>query len=317
MTWSLYHLGVIAYRKGEETRARSLLEECRACAQESGDNRSLAYILLFLGMAAIERGEYAAARSSLEESLALLREANNNEDIVWAFFHLARALFALSEQAQALALLEEGLAFTRETHYQYGRAAGLYLRGRFAFDQGQMTAARASLQESLAFYRAFKDPHRAAHVLSYLARVALLRGDEVEACALCEESVEVFRLADDTEGIVYCMQGFGATLAELGKPIWAARLWGAVEARHHVNRRPSPLLLPFERTQAERADYEEMGNTVRAELGEHAFAQAFAEGQTLTPEQALACRDQPLPSNQSHGNTRVSALKPDVHPPLT
>ncbi len=47
-------------------------------AEEIGDNRSLAYLLLFLGMAAIERGEYAAARSSLEKSLALFREMNNN-----------------------------------------------------------------------------------------------------------------------------------------------------------------------------------------------------------------------------------------------
>ncbi len=50
-------------------------------------------------------------------------------------------------------------------------------------------------------------------------------------------------------------------------------------------------------------------NTVRAELGEYAFAQAFAEGQTMTPEQALAIGDQPLLSNQSHTNIRASSIK--------
>ena len=309
LAWSLYHLGVIAYRKGEETLARSLLEECHTCAEEVGDRRSLAYILLFLGMAAIERGEYAAARSPLEESLALLREANNNEDIVWPIFHLARALFALGERAQAQALVEEGMAFSRETHYQFGRAAGLYLLGRFAFDQGKMTEARSSLEESLAFYRAFREEHRAAQVLSYLARVVLSQGEVTGACTLCEESVALFRLADDTEGMVYCLQGFGTTVVRQGNPIWAARLWGAAEAARSATSLPVPLLLPFERTQAERADYETMVGIVRAELGEYAFNQAFAEGQTMTPEQVLATGDQPVLSEQSHINSGVSSIR--------
>ena len=98
----------------------------------------------------------------------------------------------------------------------------------------------------------------------------------------------LFEQVDDTEGIVYCLQGFGGTVARQGKPGWAARLWGAAEALRHISSPPVPLLLPFERTQAERADYEVMVSTVRVEFGEHAFTQAFAEGQTMTPEQALA-----------------------------
>jgi len=294
MAWSLYHLGVAAYTKGDETLARSLLEECRECAEETGDNRSLAYLLLFQGMAAIERGDYTAARPPLEESLALLQEMSNSEDIVWSFFHLARVLFAQGEQTRAQALVEEGLARARQTNYQFASAAGSYLRGRFAFDLGDMTAAQSSLEESLAFYRNFREQHRAAHVLSYLARIALIQGHETEARALCEKSVALFRLADDTEGIVYCLQGFGGTVARQGNPLWAARLWGAVEALRRVNNRSIPFLLPFERTQTERADYESMVSAVRAELGEDAFAQAFTEGQTMTPEQAIKSQDQPL-----------------------
>ncbi len=157
-----------------------------------------------------------------------------------------------------------------------------------------MTAAQSSLEESLAFYRNFREQHRAAHVLSYLARIALIQGHETEARALCEKSVALFRLADDTEGIVYCLQGFGGTVARQGNPLWAARLWGAVEALRRVNNRSIPFLLPFERTQTERADYESMVSAVRAELGEDAFAQAFTEGQTMTPEQAIKSQDQPL-----------------------
>jgi DNA-binding CsgD family transcriptional regulator len=87
-----------------------------------------------------------------------------------------------------------------------------------------------------------------------------------------------------------------------GKLVWAARLWGAVEALRHVSGPPVPLLLVFERTQAERAGYERMLSAVRAEIGERAFAHAFAEGQTMTPEQ-------PLVSHPSHTNSRAFSIK--------
>jgi hypothetical protein len=102
----------------------------------------------------------------------------------------------------------------------------------------------------------------------------------------------LFRQVDDPEGIAYCLQGFGGWVARQGKPLWAARLWGAAEGFYNV-REPR---LPIERTQAERADYEGMVSTVRAELGEYAFTQAFTEGQAMTPEQAIQRQGQRLTS---------------------
>jgi hypothetical protein len=106
----------------------------------------------------------------------------------------------------------------------------------------------------------------------------------------------LFRQVDDPEGIAYCLQGFGGWVARQGKPLWAARLWGAAEGFYNVREPRLPLLLPIERTQAERADYEGMVSTVRAELGEYAFTQAFTEGQAMTPEQAIQRQGQRLTS---------------------
>jgi DNA-binding NarL/FixJ family response regulator len=53
-----------------------------------------------------------------------------------------------------------------------------------------------------------------------------------------------------------------------------------------------------ERTPAERTAEERLVSTVRAQLGEQAFAQALAEGRTMTLEQALAAQGQPLLSGQ-------------------
>jgi predicted ATPase/DNA-binding CsgD family transcriptional regulator/DNA-binding XRE family transcriptional regulator len=305
----------LALQRDNNPLARSLLEESRVYAREIGDKRTFAYLLLFLGLVAIEQGDYAEARSSLEESLALFKEMQNYEDIVWACFHLGRVLFAQGEEAQASSLIREGLAVAEDTNYKIASAIGFYLLGRFAFVQGDVTKARSHLEESLGLFRAVGEQHRAAHVLFYLARVALLEGSEAEACTLCKDSVALFRQEHDIEGIVYCLQGFGGTVAKQGKSVWAARLWGAVASLLGTGKPHPPLLLPFERTSAERADYERMVNAVRTQLGEKAFAKAWAEGYKTTPEQALAMQEQPVLLDQPHTSQKMHSRQDRMPPP--
>ena len=50
-----------------------------------------------------------------------------------------------------------------------------------------------------------------------------------------------------------------------------------------------------------------MVKLVRAELGERAFAAAWAQGRAMTPEQALAAREQPLFSDQPLGPVQTKA----------
>lgn len=305
----------LALHSDNNPLARALLEEGRVHARELGDKRTFAYLLLFLGLVAIEQGDYAEARSSLEESLALFKEMHNYEDIVWACFHLGRVLFAQGEETRASALIREGLVVAEDTNYKIASAIGFYLLGRFAFVQGDVTKARSHLEESLGLFRAVGEQHRAAHVLFYLARVALLEGGEVEACTLCKDSVALFQQENDTEGIVFCLQGFGGTVARQGKPVWAARLWGAVASLLVPSKPHPPLLLPFERTSAERADYERMVNAVRIQLGERAFARAWAEGCKMTPEQALAMQEHPLIADPPRTSQKTQSHQDRMPPP--
>jgi DNA-binding NarL/FixJ family response regulator len=64
--------------------------------------------------------------------------------------------------------------------------------------------------------------------------------------------------------------------------LWAARLWGAAEVVREVSEMPIP---PVERTA-----YECAVAAIRTQLGEKAFASAWAEGRTLSPEQAVAAQ---------------------------
>ena len=64
--------------------------------------------------------------------------------------------------------------------------------------------------------------------------------------------------------------------------MWAAGLWGAAEALRETIGTPLPPV--------ERDTYERSVAAVRTQLGEKAFATAWAEGRAMTPEQAFAAQ---------------------------
>ena len=76
------------------------------------------------------------------------------------------------------------------------------------------------------------------------------------------------------------LEGLAAVVAAQREPMWAARLWGAAEAQREV------YSLPLEPVY--RSDYEQAVAAARTQLGEQSFAAAWAEGRSMTPEQALA-----------------------------
>ncbi len=117
-----------------------------------------------------------------------------------------------------------------------------------------------------------------AYTLSQLASIATREGDNRAARSWFEESLMLFLQVDDPQGLANCLQGWGAMLARQGEFVWAARLWGAAETLSNVKSLRGLFLLPVEHT-----DYEGMVSLVRSQMGEHAFAAAWAEGRTMTP----------------------------------
>jgi hypothetical protein len=79
--------------------------------------------------------------------------------------------------------------------------------------------------------------------------------------------------------IAWCLAGLGSAAALDEEPERAARLWGAAEQlRAMLGCRPPP---------AARATYERMLAQAHAQLGEGAFAAAWAAGEALALEQAV------------------------------
>jgi predicted ATPase/DNA-binding CsgD family transcriptional regulator len=306
MAHVLNGLGRIAVDKGELRIARSLYEQALVLQREMGDKVDVAWSLHDLAYLAFDRGEYTEARTLFEESLAIQQELGNTRGIAWSRAGLAQVLFlSQGHHATTRAQFEECLEIFRESGDKVGVAFCFSLLGQVALYQGDAAIACSLAEEGVTLYKEMGNRPGAAWSRFLLARALAFKGDHVAARALYEESLTEARATGEKLDIVHNLEGLAGVVAAQGELTWAARLWGTAEALRDPMGTPLPPVY--------RAGYDQSVAAARAQLGEKAFAAAWAEGHAMTPDQALAAQGPvTLPTPTSAERTSTSPTKPVI-----
>ena len=216
---------------------------------------------------------------------------------------LARLLFLSGHDiAAASNLTEQSLTLLQEIDNSWERAYPLVLLGQLTLQRDDQAQARALFEESRSSFKEVGDHAGMAEALTGLASVATLQGDFVAAHHLYQECLPILQRIQYQELIPLCLEGLATVAAELGtnpslqrdfastasrsgalqgegELLWAAHLWGAAEALREAIGTPIP---PVYRLAHERAVAK-----ARTQFGNETFARAWAEGRTMTPEQAM------------------------------
>ena len=306
MAASLFWLGGIAGQRNDLARAHGLIGEALTLQRQVGDKEGTAWSLFGMAALACEQGEYATARALYEEGLSMHRQLGNKHGIAWSIFRLAEVLFvSQGDPAKVHTLIEEGLAFFRELGDKDGFASSFLLWGRLALSQDDAAAAGSLLEESVQIYKELGHRQNTAESLSLLARVEARLGAHTRAHTLSEESVALAREVGDKLTIAFTMEGLANVVLVQGDPRRAARLLSAAESLRIVNGTPiSPV---------ERADYNHLVATARIQLGQAAFATAWAEGRTMTLERALTAPG-PVPVEDVSASQSTNAKTLPTYP---
>ncbi len=279
----IHGLGWVAWSRGNFPAARRLAEEALALWREVGDKECIPWALHLLASLASQQGEYARARALCEESMTTHRESGNKGGLAHDLCQLAEVLLvSQGDRATVHSLLEESLALSKELGDKLGLANYFSLAGQLALLQGDVVRARQLAEESVTLYRELGVQQDIATSLSVLGEVEASQGNYAMARSLYEESLAIARKRGDKGGIAFYQEKFASVVAAQGEFTWAARLRGAAEVLREAIGAPRP---PFERV-----SYEQAVAAARAQLGEKSFAAAWAEGRSMTPEQALAAQ---------------------------
>lgn len=223
-------------------------------------------------------GDTVAPEALLARSLAIARRVGAENDEADALSVLGIVAVYRGRYADARAHYAAGLAIARRTGYQSAIARLLNNLGDAAFYAGDTSGARASYEEGLALERALDNPQMTSNVLGSLALVAVEEGRSDEACRHLHESLVLLRELGITFSMPTAFEQGGKLATALGRPLDAARLWGAAEAlRESIRVALEPFMAPQQTEWVDRA---------RAAAGA-GFAAAWTSGRRWSVEAAL------------------------------
>lgn len=159
-------------------------------------------------------------------------------------------------------------------------AMGLNDFGNVANAQGDLAAARSAYQSSLEIFRGLGHEGGAAIALCNLGDVASAQGDYATARRLYAQSLAISQTLGDKHSIAHLLESFGNLAAIQAQPERAVHLVGAAATLRKTVGAP---LSPVEQTKVQHTL-----NLAQKSLPPHGFASAWAEGQALTQEEAMA-----------------------------
>jgi len=233
--------------------------------------------------------DFERATALLEESISLARTVGDERGAAAALSLLGETAAFQRDYARGAVLLEDSLVQQRQLGDYWGAHHTLFRLAELASAQGQHERASAFYEECLAMRREMGDLRGMATALKSLGDVAIARADYQDAARQFKRAITMYQQVKLQLGMATCCEGLATVALADGQPGRAARLLGAVEA---VIERIGATL-----HWGARARFDHNRAAARAGLDERTFVEAWAEGRTMTLDQAIAyALDEPAPT---------------------
>ncbi len=280
-TIALNWAGVLEFFYGNVERSRQLLEEAVEVARAVGDASLLILALRHLA-AALGLSWEGPAAGLLDEALAIARATGDVREVAWAL--LAQSIMArgMGDLTRAYRIAEEGTVAARRAGNPSGVAAMLREAGLVAEACGDLALAQAAFEEALAVFAAHGYGDHIVFTIADLGDVARLSGDSAGARAHYFEALRTSLALGGGFPSEIALARLAGIEAAVGSMHSAARLFAACHAWEVQSERLSVPMWSLQQT------YERDLAAVRASLGEPDIAAAWAEGQSMTLEHAVA-----------------------------
>ena len=276
--WALW---LFWYSRGHLSEGRGWLEAALARDDVAMPASLRAKALFIAGTMADGQADRRSAEPLLEESLALFRELGDKRGAAYALGGAGLVAAGRKRHEQGATLLEESTDLFLEVGDRWGAALTLSFSAVAWRNRGDHARAKGRAERGLALSREIGDRQGTSVALYILAGLVQTEGDYEQATRLFEEGLELSAEVGNETNVAYCLEGLAGVAGTQGRVARAARLWGAAEA----------LLEAIEVTAyiyaSDRSLYQSRIPAARAQLGEAAFDEAWAEGKAMTPEEAV------------------------------
>ena len=270
----------MAMWRGDLNNAVARAKESLILWQRLEDEQNVPMSLMETAVVLINMGRDSEAYTLLKEAEVLFRESGKSYFHAVTLVHLGNVALGLGNPAQARDWLDQAYPLFQEIGEEWGLSFVLNNLGEVARVRGDYEQARRYYLESEALLRATGDKGDLARLIHTLGYIATHNGDYNQAEAQFRESLAMFRKLGNQRGIAECIAGLASLRARQGKQQIAAQMLGAAEALLGAS---GAAWWP-----ADRVEVEKTREILESELDEETFTAAWAEGQGMTLEQAVA-----------------------------
>jgi predicted ATPase/class 3 adenylate cyclase len=270
---------------GDLRRVQALTEESLSLFRAFSDQRGSAWALHNLGMLAGWAGDGVSYRDAvryLDESIALFQSIGDRAGVGMSLRDVGQLMARFGpvdeERVRGRRLLEQSLEMVRGIGDCWSVGWTLRHLGNLARLEGDNRRARGMLEESLGLFRRLGNAEGTLDLVVDLAGLAGSERDFDQARRLLASGITHAREIGHVFGVAQCLLTLGTLGVQHGEPSAGIRLISAAVALQ-------PRITEY---WAHRVDYEANLVAPRIALGDDAFTGAWAAGQAMTLEQAIA-----------------------------
>lgn len=226
-------------------------------------------------------GDHAAGVHLARQALSIAQDTNDQENCAWAYLFLsAHLMFSDDRIEEAITYAEECLNLFQELDLKFGIAFGLNMLGELARLEGDYPHAGRLYEECLVLSKQTGDKLREAISLGNLSFVAYHQNEYNLAIDYCKRALAISSSLQMRYVSAIILAMIAGPIGAKGDPKRATRLLAAAETQLEAM---GASIQAGDQHEVDLFKY-----TIREQLGETDFNKAWADGQAMTMEQAIA-----------------------------
>ena len=218
---SLTMLGLIAYRQGDDNRAKTWYKEAESLFQGDESYSDVAaqasiQVLRGLGAVYLHQGDYEQAQTHFELGLALSRRGGDRASEAQMLNYLGQRAFNQRDFAEAEAYHRQALEIRRAIGDRAGEGMSLYNLAMTVRNAGDYGQAQEYYSEALAIQQAIGDRWYEANILNSMGIMYHELGDLITAQTCLEQSRQIAQDIGDEAGQAYVLSNLGPVMRDQG-----------------------------------------------------------------------------------------------------
>ena len=271
--------GMIALSKGYLPLSKQALHEAISISRAIGDKHLLGYSLELLYTVSTFINEPVAEEAAYEGLKIFTDEIDDSWGLGMAYQNIARIAISKSDQDEKRKYIAKFNELRREAPVSIQAGMSLMGLGRSESEQSNYEDAIPLFEDALDVFSQLRIKNFQMAVKSQLGHIARYTGDLAGAKSIYRETIQGWQDIGNRGAIAHEMESFAAIAIIEEEPQRALKLFGAAEALRE--RSNSPM------TDFERVEYHQMVAQVRSLLNETDADLLWAEGKSMTMEQAI------------------------------